>query len=484
MTNKINTNFSSRIAVVKKNKDFSFLLLSGVQMMARELCALVLFCLGLLYVDSKLAERATVNVTHPLSVSCTGVMLLRGITNMTEECYGIRIVKHSSVGFNKQNDLTMVDRTVLLSVTLSEGLIKQNHDVELRYNIANETGQLKFLYSPDSKDLPGYYTFLHLCIGAERLEYETDSKTVTIGWSDSGVLSSVRDSNEFKCKLIQRIDLLCNTGCGCNTSMEVSPQVGQGDGGHEKQSQPSWHCEGDRPRSAAQPPSTCYLKFWCSRLDCPVKYKCTRRRNTANIFDCSWDQDNSIHVSCTVTDNTDNITDDVKNEEQGSGAIQTVIPVLLGIFVLVLLPVNVMKVYKYSMGRFVNCPQSAPAAKSCPDQADVQPDAKDDGSNAGQSISNEGGADERLLSAEHAASTVGSIKSRPGQGRSAGVKPAERSSSVQIEMEDNESISELEDGASAAAESVSKRSRAGRIKNQPADVQHYDRGRYYDPNSL
>ena len=480
MTNKINTNFSSRIAVVKKNKDCSFLLLSGaVQMMARELCALILFCLLVLplYVDSKLAERATVNVTHPLSVSCTGVMLLRGITNMTEECYGIRIVKRSSVGFNKQNDLT-----VLLSVTLSEGLIKQNHDVEWSYNITNETGQLKFLYSPDSKDLPGYYTFLHLCIDAKSLEYMTDQKTVTIGRSDSGVLSSVQHSDEFKCKLIQRIDLLCNTGCGCNSSMEVSPQVDQGDGGREKQSQPSWHCEGDRPRSAAQPPATCYLTFWCSRLDCPVKYKCTRRRNTTNIFDCSWDQHNNIHVvSCTVTDNTDNITDDVKNEEQGSCAIQTVIPVLLGIFVLVLLPVNVMKVYKYIMGRFVNCPQSAPAAESCPD---VQPDAKDDRSNAGQSISNEGSADERLLSAEHAASTVGSIKSRPGQGRSAGVKPAERSSSVQIEMEDTESISELEDGASAAAEAVSKRSRAGRIKNQPADVQHYDRGRYYDPNTL
>ena len=183
MTNKINTNFSSRIAVVKKNKDCSFLLLSGaVQMMARELCALILFCLLPLYVDSKLAERATVNVTHPLSVSCTGVMLLRGITNMTEECYGIRIVKRSSVGFNKQNDLT-----VLLSVTLSEGLIKQNHDVEWSYNITNETGQLKFLYSPDSKDLPGYYTFLHLCIDAKSLEYMTDQKTVTIGRSDSGL---------------------------------------------------------------------------------------------------------------------------------------------------------------------------------------------------------------------------------------------------------------------------------------------------------
>ena len=286
----------------------------------------------------------------------------------------------------------------------------------------------------------------------------------------------------FECKITQTLDLGCNTGCGCNTSMEVSPPgscpVGQGDGDHGKQSQPSWHCEGDKPRSAAQPPATCYLKFWCRKLDCNVKYRCTGRDNTTSVCDCLWDQDDSPGeckfqnnvpvVSGTtppVCDHNDSSTDDVNNEEQGSCIIPVVITVITTLSV-ILFSVYLMGVCKYrrfvycreKVGIFFNCPQSAPvnvpAAESCPD-------VKDDGSIAGQFSSNGGGADERLLPVERAASTVVSMESRPGHERSTGVEPAERSSSVQIDMEDNESIAELEDGANAAVEAVSKRSRAG-----------------------
>ena len=444
---------------------------------------------------------------------------------MTGNCH-IHIFKHNNVTYNKQtSDLEMTDHSKILS--LPEDLIRrgQKQEPEAPVKWRYEKDQLKFQSSPDTKDLPGLYTCHRFCTGLENEIY--DVKTLVIGWPSPGFFYSFPEGLE--CKITQSIVLHChstNADCGCNISMEVSPpgscQVDQGDGDHGKQSQPSWHCEGDEPRSAAQPPVICYLIFWCRQLDCNVKYSCTGRDNASSIFDCYWDQDDSPgecefqkNVSAdsgTVTDNSQeqsdsakskgdtfnhrgaesttppvydhNNTDELNNEEQGSCTITAAVTG----FLCILVSVCVMCVYKYrykfvycwgKVTRFFKCPQSAPvnvpAAESCPH-------VKDDGSIAGHFSSNERGADEMLLPAERAASTVASMESRPGQGRSTGVEPAERSSSVQIEMEDNESIADPEDGASAAAEAVLKRSRAGRMKNQPADVEHHERGRYYDPN--
>ena len=458
-------------------------------------------------------------------LGCTCNMPLQRISHMTGNCH-IQIFKHNSVMYNKQtSDLAMTDHNKILS--LPEDLIRrgQKQEPEASVKWRYEKDQLKFQSSPDTKDLPGLYTCHRFCTGLENEIY--DVKTLIIGWPRPGFFYSFPEGLE--CKITQRIVLHCHTNstnadCGCNISMEVSPPgscpVGQGDGDHGKQSQPSWHCEGDEPRSAAQPPAICYLKFWCRQLDCSVKYNCTGRDNASSIFDCYWDQDvspgecefrkNVSAGSGTVTDNSQeqsdsakskgdtfnhrgaesttppvydhNNTDELNNEEQGSCIITAGITGLVCIFISVCGVCAVVKFcckFAYcweKVTRFFKCPQH-PAAESCPD-------VKDDGSIAGKFSSNEGSVDEMLLPAERAASTVASVESRPGQGRSAGVKPAERSSSVQIEMEDTESISELEDGASAAAEAVLKRSRAGRMKNQPADVEHHERGRYYDPNVI
>ena len=398
-------------------------------------CAIIFWCLST-PVHSKLAvaEEVVASVTSHLQCTCN--MPLQGITNMTGDCY-IQIFKHNNVTYNRQtSDLAMTDRSKILS--LHEDLVRhgQKQEPEAPVKWSYEKDQLKFLYSPDNKDLLGLYTCHRFCSG---LEYEIhDVKTLTIGQPSLGLFYSFPEGLE--CKITQRIVLHCHTNspnadCGCNILMEVSPPVGQGDGDHGKQSQPSWHCEGDKPRSAAQPPATCYLKFWCRKLDCNVKYRCTGRDNSASIFDCCWDQDdspgecklqNSVPVvSGTGTDNNqeqsdsaksqdnnvnhrvaqnttpavdhhnDNITDDINSQEHNPCIITDIATCVIGIFLLLLLCWCIYPKlgHIFKAGTGARSQSSSVVDPAANPSSSVQVGAEDNGSIAGH----EDGADEKCL---------------------------------------------------------------------------------------
>lgn len=395
-------------------------------------CIFIFWCLPAVMpsVNSKPAKEATVNVTLHLWFKCD--ISLEGITTKDEKCYdtSVHIVQDA-------DHVRPSSRSFVIASASKDNPSGSNEKAKWSYR----KGQFEVHYSPGARDPRGFYKCLYSCISSKTLEYEmNDVKTLIIGRPISGILYSFPDG--FECNITQMLDLNCSTGCGCNTSMKVSPPgscpVGQGDGDHGKQSQPSWHCEGDKPRSAAQPPAICYLKFWCSKFNCTVKHRCTGRDNTPSIFDCYWDQgdgpgecelQNNVPVSGTVTDNSqeqsdsaksqgnnfnhkvaenttpavdhhnDNITDDVNSQEHNL-CIITVIAVTGIVILLVCIYVfrqdiwtKLVSTFK-ARTRFIRRSQSSsvidPAANP---SSSVQVGAEDNGSIAGH----EDGADEEWL---------------------------------------------------------------------------------------
>ena len=377
------------------------------------LCFFV-FILCLLW-SSKLAEEATVSVTQHLLCTCD--MPPQPITKtVTGECIN-QIVKHNDVNVwlnnieNFRLTMGMVDHS--LTVRLPEEQAKHDHKQKAEAAVKYRKGWFEVYNSSDDEDFCGFYTCLRLCIRSET-ESVVDTvyeifhvKTLIIGRPSSGSFSSFPDG--FECKITQRIVFLCNTGCGCNTTMEVVPpssgHVGPCDS-DGKHSQPSWHCEGDNPL-AAKRQKTCYLSYWCSKLDCCVKYRCrgSLRDNTTNIFDCSWDQDDSPGGRCknsvsavtvisnnqeqsdsTETFNTpavyynDSIADNMNNPEQRESntadivikVITVVVAVVISIIVVIAVLLCICVVYVcYHIDEYVShldiyrcCPQpqSAPAS--------------------------------------------------------------------------------------------------------------------------